>query len=53
MKVRNSEKVCKRIFSKEEDSGYVKYRYRIIGKLIYIEVLWGSFHLNTPIKGEL
>ena len=51
--MRNPEKVCKRLFLKEEDSGYVEYRYRIIGKLISIEVLWKSFHPNTPIKGEL
>ena len=52
-KVRNPEKVCKRLFSEEEDSGHVKCRYRIIGKLISIEVLWESFHPNTPFKGEL
>ena len=28
-------------------------RYRIIGRLISIEVLWESSHPNTPIKGEL
>ena len=49
----NSEKMCKRLFSKEEDSGHVKCRYRIIGRLISIEVLWKSFHPNTPIKDEL
>ena len=52
--MRNPEKVCKQLFSEEEeDLGYIKYRCRIIGRLISIEVLLKSFHLNTPIKGEL
>ena len=51
--MRNLEKVCKRLFSEEEDSGYVECKYRIIGRLISIKVLWESFHPNTPIKGEL
>ena len=52
-KVRNPEKVCKRLFSEEEDSGHVKYRYKIIGRLISIKVLWKFFPPNTLIKGEL
>ena len=35
----NPEKVCKRFFSEEEDSGHVKYIYRIIDRLISIKVL--------------
>ena len=38
---------------KWRNSGHVKCRYRIIGRLISIKVLWESFHPNTPIKGEL
>ena len=49
----NPEKVCKQLFSEEEDSSHVKCRYRIIGRLISIEVLWKSFHPNTPFEGEL
>ena len=45
--------VCKQLFSEEKDSGHVEYRYRIIDRLISIEVLWKSFYLNTPIKSEL
>ena len=45
--------MCKHLFSKEEDLGYVKYRCKIKGRLISIRVLWESFYLNTPIKGEL
>ena len=37
--------------SEEEDSGHVECRYRIIGRLISIEVLWESFYPRTPIKG--
>ena len=37
--MRNPEKVCKQLFSKKEDSGHVKYRYRIIDRLIFIEIL--------------
>ena len=33
--------------------GHLKYKYRIIGRLISIKVLWKSFYPNTPIKGEL
>ena len=50
-------KRCVSNFSKEieveKNSGHVKYRYKIIGRLISIEVLWKSFYPNTPIKGEL
>ena len=53
IKVWNPEKVCKQLFSEEEDSGHVECRYRIIGRLISIEVLWESFHPNTPITGAL
>ena len=35
----NPKKVCKRLFSEKEDSSYVKYRCRIIGRLIFIEIL--------------
>ena len=28
----------------------MKYRCKIIGRLIFIEVLWKFFHFNTPIK---
>ena len=35
------------------NAGHMKYRCRIIGRLISIEVLQESFHLNTPIKDEL
>lgn len=31
----------------------VKYKYKIIGKLTSIKVLWELFHPNTPIKNEL
>ena len=51
--MRNPNKVCKRLFSEEQDSSHVQYKYRIIGRLISIEVLWESFYPNTPIKGEL
>ena len=53
MNVRNLEKVCKRLFSEEEDLSHIECRYRIIGRLISIKVLWESFHPNTPIKGKL
>ena len=52
-KVRNPKKVCKQLFSEEEDSGHEKYRYGIIGRLISIEVLWESFYPNIPITDEL
>ena len=50
--MRNLERVCKRLFLEKENSGHVKCRYRIIGRLIFIEVLWEFFHPNTPIKDE-
>ena len=31
----------------------IKCRYMVKGRLISIQVLWESFHSNTPIKGEL
>ena len=37
----------------EKNWGHMKCRYRIIGKLISIKVLWEFFLLNTPIKDEL
>ena len=48
----NPEKMCKQLFSKKEDFSHVKYKYRIIGRLISIKVLWKFFYPNTPIKGE-
>ena len=39
-RMRNPEMVCKRLFSEKEDSGHLKCRCRIIGRLISIEVLW-------------
>ena len=36
----------------ERNLSHVKYRDKIIGRLISIKVLWESFHLNTPIIGE-
>ena len=38
-KVRNLAKICKQLFSEEEDLGHVKCRYRIISRLISIKVL--------------
>ena len=50
-------KRCANDFSQEMEVdkylGHVKYRCRIIGKLISIEALWKSFHPNTVIKDEL
>ena len=37
----------------ERNLGHVKCRYKVIDRLISIEVLWESFYPNTPIKGEL
>ena len=51
--MRNPEKVCKRLFSEEEDLCHVKCRCKIIGRLISIEVLWQLFYPNTLITGEL
>ena len=36
----------------EKNSGYVKYRCRIIGRQISIKVLWESFYPNIPIKSD-
>ena len=44
---------CSQGIEVERNLGHVKYRHRIIGKLISIEVLWESFHPNTLIKNEL
>ena len=49
----NLKKVYKQLFSEEEDSNHVEYRYKIIGRLIFIKVLWKSFYSNTPIKDKL
>ena len=49
----NPEKMCKRLFSEEEDSSHVKSRCRIISRLISIKVLWEFFYPNTSIKGKL
>ena len=35
------------------NAGHVKYRCRIIGKLISIKVLWKLFYPKNPIKDEL
>ena len=40
-------------FREWRNVGHVKYRYKVIGRLIFIEVLWESFHPNTPISGNL
>ena len=52
-KVRNPEKVCKQLFSEQEDSSHVKCKYKIIGRLISIKVLWESFYPNTLITNKL
>ena len=49
----NLKEVYKQLFLKGKDSSYVKCRYRIIGRLIFIKVLWELSYLNTPIKGKL
>ena len=36
----------------ERNSGHVKCRCKIIGRLISIKVLWEFDHPNTPIKSE-
>ena len=46
----NPKKVCKQLFSKEKDLDYLKCIYKIISKLISIEVLWKLSYLNTLIK---
>ena len=48
----NLEKVFKQLFL-QEGSSYVKYKYKIISKLISIEVIWELFHPTTSIKDEL
>ena len=48
----NLEKLYKQLFLKE-DLGHVKCIYRIISRLIFIEVLWESSYLNIPIKNDL
>ena len=35
----NPEKVCKQLFSEKKDLGHVKCRYKIIDRLISIEIL--------------
>ena len=37
--MQNPEKMCKQLFSDEKDSGHVKCRYKMIGRLISIKVL--------------
>ena len=39
-------------FREWRNAGHVKCRYRIIGRLISIEILWKSFHPNTLIKSK-
>ena len=51
--MQNLEKICKRLLLKEENSGHVECKYKIISRLISIEVLWKFFYLNIPIKGKL
>ena len=51
--MQNLKKVCKQLFSEKDDSGHVKYRYKIIGRLIFIEILWESFYPNILNKDEL
>ena len=53
IKVQNPEKLCKQIFSEEEDLGQMEYKYRRISRLIFIKVLWELSHPNTPIKDKL
>ena len=36
----------------ERNLCYVKCRCKIIGKLIFIKILWKFFYPNAPIKGE-
>ena len=37
--MQNFEKVCKQLFLIKEDLSHIKYKYKIITKLISIEVL--------------
>ena len=41
----NPEKVCKQLFSEEEDSGHVKCRYKILGRLILSKYYGNPFIL--------
>lgn len=43
----------KQFFSKKEDSDYIKYRSKIIDRLISIKVLKKSFYSNILIKIKL
>ena len=36
--MQNLENVYKQLFSEKEDSSHIKYIYKIIGRLIFIEV---------------
>lgn len=45
--------MCKQLFSKKEDSDYVKYKYKIIDRPIFIKVLWELTYSNALIKGQL
>ena len=37
---------------KWKNADHIKYRYRVIDKLVFIKVLWELFHPNIPIIGE-
>ena len=52
-KTANPEKMYKQLFSEKKDLGHVKYKCRIIGRLISIKILWKFFHFNTLIKSKL
>ena len=52
-KVRNIEKISKQLFSEKRDSDHMKYKYRIIYKLISIKILWKLSYLNILIKDKL
>ena len=60
LRLRSHEQKCKFLkgvqmtfFKTWRNTNHVKCRYRITGKLLFIEVLWELFHPNTPIKDEL
>ena len=60
LKLRSCEQKCKFLkdmqitFLREwRNANYVKNKYRIIDRLISIDVLWESFHPNTSIKDKL
>ena len=40
-------------FREWRNASHVKYRCRIIDRLISIKVPWESFYPNIPIKGKL